>query len=177
MHDAHTLDTNDFVELFARHQRTIYAYVRTLTGRPQDADDVFQDVTLVLWKKRGEFAVGTSFLAWACRVAFFEVLAFAKRRQRGGLVCFDETLLADLAVHAAERAHVASERLTALRECMDRLPDRSRELIERRYAPGGNVKRLADEIGRTANSLSVTLHNIRRSLLECIERKTAGGEP
>lgn len=175
MSNAHADKPDQFVANFARHQRTIYAYVRTLTRLPQDADEVFQDVTVVLWRKRDEFEPGTSFLSWACRVAYFEVLAFMKRQRRDA-VRFDDELLSELAEQAAERAEQATDRLAALRQCLAQLPTAKRELVERRYQPGVSVHQLAGETGRSTNALSVTLHKIRRALLACIERRLAEGE-
>jgi RNA polymerase sigma-70 factor (ECF subfamily) len=53
------------------------------------------------------------------------------------------------------------------------LSPRDHQLIQKRYEHGMSVATLAETIGRTTNSLSKSLGRIRRSLLECIERKRA----
>lgn len=159
-----------FVTLFTRHQRVIYAYILSLAPSAQDADDIFQETNLVLWRKSDQFEPGSNFTAWACRIAYFEVLSHFKRNRRDKLR-FDHALLSTLADEAIERAEQTGDRLSALRDCLGSLPDRSRDLVVRRYSPGATVEALAEQLGRTANSVSVSLHRVRRALLRCIEQR------
>jgi RNA polymerase sigma-70 factor (ECF subfamily) len=42
-----------------------------------------------------------------------------------------------------------------------------------RYAPGETGKNLAEQIGRPSNSVYQSLGRIRRTLMECIQRRLA----
>ena len=161
------------MKLFARHQRAIYALIRSFCLRPQDADDIFQETFMVAWRKREEFEPGSNFLAWVAAIARFEALAHARHEGRES-VLFDDAVLEVLTAHTASRNETPSDRLQALRSCLETLSDNQRTLIKQRYATGGTVKELASQLGRSANSMSVTLHAIRRKLLDCIDRKLAG---
>ena len=44
-----------FVQLFARVRDNLFAYIFTLLPHWSDAEDVFQQTSLVLWRKFGEF--------------------------------------------------------------------------------------------------------------------------
>ena len=46
---------NLFSELIARHQSEIYAYIFAIVRNWEDADDLFQSVCLVLWRKFESF--------------------------------------------------------------------------------------------------------------------------
>ena len=61
-----------FTEQLQRHHRRLYGYVFTLLRNHQDAQDVFQQTSLVLWEKFDEFQPDTNFLTWACTVARFK---------------------------------------------------------------------------------------------------------
>lgn len=161
-----------FAKLFAEHQRAIYALIRTFCRWPQDADDIFQETFVVVWRKREEFQPGTNFLAWAASIARYEALAHAKRHGRAGLL-FDDGLLEQLAEQAVVHAEGANDRLDALRRCLKLLSSRHRALIEQRYATGGSVKAIAAQAGRSVNSVSVMLHTLRQQLLKCIEHRLA----
>ncbi len=76
------LDHDEFTSQLVAVQRRLYAYILTILPNLADADDVLQDTNSVLLRKRKEYAAGTEFGAWACRVAYFEVLALRKKRQR-----------------------------------------------------------------------------------------------
>jgi RNA polymerase sigma-70 factor (ECF subfamily) len=61
----------------------------------------------------------------------------------------------------------------ALERCLRELPERQRQLILARYAPGASVQDLAAERRQTPTALSLALMRIRKALETCIERKLA----
>lgn len=44
-------DYEQFVRLFAKHERAVRGLVRSMLPSLQDVDDVMQDVGLVCWRK------------------------------------------------------------------------------------------------------------------------------
>ena len=163
----------EFVELLTAAQTSVYAAILTLLPDRTRAADVLQKTNVTLWQKRDEFVPGSSFLAWARRIARYHVLN--ERRKLGReMVVFDEALFQELmARHAArdELVGSAESQLTALRACLDELGDPQRTLIERRYAPGGSVKQLASETGKSVGAVSQTLYRLRELLRNCIEAR------
>ena len=91
--DALELDREEFARLFSRHARRIYAFIMTLVFSHHDAEEVFQNTSVVLWNKFGEFRPGSNFFAWASRIAYFEVLNLMKQQRRGPMLS-DESLTA-----------------------------------------------------------------------------------
>lgn len=164
----------DFVRELVCHQNSLYAYILTLLPNRDLANDVLQETCIEAWQKAGEFTQGTNFLAWACRIAHFKVLACRRDLGRDRMV-FDEQLLEDIAVEAKEQSRQAGEYPNALNDCLDELPEQQRRLILERYGPNGSLRQVAESLGRTPASLAVSLHRVRRVLMECVERKIAGG--
>jgi RNA polymerase sigma-70 factor (ECF subfamily) len=58
----------------------VRAYVRRLVPTRADADDVMQDVAVVLWEKYGEFRDGGDFRSWAFGVARSQAVSLARGR-------------------------------------------------------------------------------------------------
>jgi RNA polymerase sigma-70 factor (ECF subfamily) len=58
-----------------------------------------------------------------------------------------------------------------LRQCLQQLRPEDRGLILRRYTGSSGLRELAAELGRTAESLKVSLHRIRVALRTCIRRR------
>ena len=87
---------DEFVRLLTGEQTSLFAYIATLLGDVNDASNVLQQTNMVLWKKADEFAPGTSFHAWARKVAYFQTLAYIRDKKRDKLV-FDEELVLQLA--------------------------------------------------------------------------------
>ena len=164
--------TSEFVALFATHDRGIYKHILTLLVDATATQEVFQETSVVLWQKFDEFRPGSSFLAWACRVAYFEVLKYRQNRRRDRLR-FDDGLLRTLADERSAGEGVLQARRAALPECMEKLPPNDRELVEERYGSDETILEIARRTGRPANTLYKALERIRRTLMTCIETDLA----
>lgn len=164
--------TAEFLELYSHNYPRLQFYLMTLLPVADDAADVLQETSLVLWKKFETYQTGTNFFAWACKIARIQALKHRERRGKSARM-FSDALLETLAEEAAEDRFAPVNAVRYLRQCLENLSRRDQELIQKRYEPGMSVGRLAEEIGRTANSLSKSLGRIRRNLLTCIKRKEA----
>ena len=160
--------TSEFVALFAAHDRGIYKYVLTLLANANDTQEVFQETSVTLWQKFDEYRPGSNFFAWACRVAYFEVLRFRQTHRRDRLR-FGDDLLDTLATERSAHEGLLQARRSALPDCMKKLPVGDRELIELRYAGEETVLEIAQRTGRQSNTLYKALERIRRTLMKCIE--------
>lgn len=162
-----------FVSLLGRHQRRVQQFVGSLVPAAADADDILQDTNLVLWREFERFEPGTNFGAWACTVAFNQVLAWRKKRTRDRLV-FDEPFLQAVANELIESADRLEERAKALAGCVERLPAHHRELLRRRYTDGRPVETIAAEQKRTPDAVYRTLSRVREALYDCVSAALAG---
>ena len=59
------LNSDQFMELFVTAQSQVYGYIATLLPNRADADDLFQQTSLVLWRKREQYDPSRAFLSWA----------------------------------------------------------------------------------------------------------------
>jgi RNA polymerase sigma-70 factor, ECF subfamily len=164
----------EFVRRLTGCQPRLYAYIMTLVLDPHEADDVLQQANLVMWEKLDEFLVCENFDGLACRVAYFQVMAYRRdrSRQRRRLL-FDDQLIESLATAAGGKTDGFQGYLAALRDCMAKLPDVQRELVRRRYEPGGSVNSIAADRGDSPNNVSASLYRIRKLLLACIRENLA----
>ena len=163
-------DKEDFVRLLASHERRIYAYILSLVPNWADADEIFQETNVRLWRDFSQFDPGTNFAAWAIRVAYFQVLTWRKRAARNQLI-FDDALLQSIAERQEALIPLAETRHRALGDCMQELTVHSRELLAQCYAPGARVKEVAKSLDRTGPSVYKALQRIRASLRTCVERR------
>src|SRR5947209_16317243 len=88
-----------FLRLFLQNERRLFAYILTLLPDRVDAEDVLQEASLVMWDKFDPDNPPNDFTAWGCRIAYFKVLDFRKKRQRSR-VQFSQPLLERLAESA-----------------------------------------------------------------------------
>jgi RNA polymerase sigma-70 factor (ECF subfamily) len=165
-----------FLRLFLQNERRLYAYILTLLPHRADADDVLQEASLVMWDKFDAGQPPDDFAAWGCRIAYFKILDFFKKNQRGrNRVRFSQPMLDRLAETVVE--HGATLQLDARREalagCIAKLSDRDRELLGRRFAEGATTQSTASQVGRSVEAVYKALSKIRLSLFDCVTRTLA----
>lgn len=160
----------EFAELLQRDQAQLYGYIHSLVRDLNDADDLFQQVAMILWRKFPDFDRGRSFLAWSCGVARLEVSNFLRTRGRSKLYFSDD--LNALLIEAQEQLarDEADARREALGKCVQKLRQRDRELVDQCYSESGGVNDVAQQAGRAPQSVHNSLRRIRRALFECIRR-------
>lgn len=165
-----------FMALYASHQRRLYLYAYTLLPTSADAEDVFQEANLVLWRKFSQYQPNTNFFAWACSIIRYEVLKFHEKHQRSATP-FDPDVLDRLANAAIEQLeHLDEFHRRALVDCMAELSEGDRELMRQRYDAGLAVQAMAALLNRSPNAISKSLGRIRRLLMECINKTASEGD-
>lgn len=167
-----------FVQSLTSCQGGLYAYILVLLPNHHAAEDVLQETNVTLWDNAERYQPGTDFMAWACRVAYFQVLTYRKKRSRSRLL-FSDAMLQAVAEHIDRHAGELPERLSALRQCMSSLPERQQKILEQRYMGSGSVSAIADRWGMPVKTIYQNLYRLRRALAECIQRRLSpdtGGE-
>jgi len=163
----------ELAELLTAIHAQLFGYIHSLVRNLDDADDLFQQTSLVLWRQFEHFDRNRSFLAWACGVARLEVSNFVRSRSRKRLYFSDElNLLLIDAQTEIERDELDGHR-DALAGCVQKLRPRDRELLEECYSDRGNVSEVAEKTGRIPQSVHNSLRRIRRALFECVHRTLA----
>jgi RNA polymerase sigma-70 factor (ECF subfamily) len=167
-----------FLRLFLQNERRLYAYILTLLPNRADADDVLQEASLVMWDKFDAEHPPDDFTAWGCRIAYFKVLDFYKKRSRSRVV-FSQAMLERVAETAVEQSATLQldERREALASCVAKLSARDRDLLTRRFAEGATVQSAAVQVGRSVDAVYKALAKIRHALFECVTRALGGGTP
>ncbi|MDA7916226.1 sigma-70 family RNA polymerase sigma factor [Verrucomicrobia bacterium] len=168
--------TADFLMLYSRSQMDLQRYLLMLLPNRSDADDVMQETALVLWRKFGEYDHCKPFLPWAKQFVYFQVLSHRKKQQTRRKY-FSESALEKLAEDGMEQDEGEKGLLDAQRQalggCRAKLSKEDQELLAFRYAKDGALQDLAASSGKTVNALSLSLHRIRRKLLDCVDRVLA----
>ncbi len=161
----------EFMRLFSQHSRRIYQFILTLAMNHIDADEVYQNTCVILWKKFGSYDPTGSFYAWACRIAQLEFMQVRRKNKR--MQTFSDDVLNLLADQAIAHAHELGARQDALADCLDKLDARDRQLIEQRYYGERAPKEIARLRSSSVHSVYRALARIHTSLRECVHRTLA----
>jgi RNA polymerase sigma-70 factor, ECF subfamily len=164
-----------FSDLMACHQSELYSFIFAAVRNWEDADDLLQSVSLVLWRKFETFRPGSNFLYWARRTAKIEVSNFLRRKHRPGFAT--DELLDALTETVVEIQNEGIEPyLAALRRCKEKLSPTDEELIELHYVEDLGSRQIADRLQRPQPSVCHSLNRIRAWLFECVQMELARQE-
>lgn len=163
--------SNSFIDLFLKAEPRVYAYIRSQIPHRSDAEDVLQETASTLWSKFHDFTPGSNFLAWAYQVARFKVQQYHEKHSRQRRL-FSPGLVELVAARAETMANELSDLEPLLAECMQRLSDADRDVVERCYGSEATIAAVADALGRPANTIKSVLKRARLALFECIQRGT-----
>jgi RNA polymerase sigma-70 factor (ECF subfamily) len=158
----------EFVRLLKQHDRRVAACIFAMVPDWNDAEDLVQDTCVRLWQQFDDYRSDEDFGAWACTIARYLVLAYQKRTCREKLQ-FSSEVVEALAAQVATDHGLAEQRLQTLADCIRRLNDSARNLLDLCYARDVKIKDVAVQLGRSVNGTYLMLSRVRRELHDCVE--------
>ena len=161
-----------FLRLFTTHEPAIRAFVRKLVPSRTDADDVLQEVAIVLWERFDDFREDGSFRSWAYGIARLKALSRLRDMSRNRLV-----LAGDVIDMIAEKSLESDLQLEKQRDlldqCFKKVPAKDQELLAMAYQANVEMQHVAAVSGRSLRGFYQWLYRMRSMLLECIRRELA----
>ena len=159
----------EFVQLLTSSQSRLYAYILSLLADRQQAMDVMQETNVVLWRKASQFKIGTNFVAWMFRVAYLQVMEHRRKMNKQAIFIADEEFLTTFTEEVNELSESFEDQKLALHQCLQKLPERQRDMVRRRYSEGASIKGVAEQLGLAASAIKQTLFRARQNLIECVK--------
>jgi RNA polymerase sigma-70 factor, ECF subfamily len=171
--DSHssTDDHELFMRLFLEHEPQILRAIMVLVPQRSDARDILQDTAVVLWQKFSDYDRNRPFTNWALGFARMHIRRFFRTLQRRNQL--SEKAMEALLNEETEDQATFEKRHLALRSCLEELPTLPREMIEGYYLQEKDVSELATRHNKSVEAVYKSLQRLRRSLLECMNRKLA----
>ena len=161
----------EFLSHFLQKQDEIRAVIASLVRDRVLCDDLFQEVALVLWKKYDTYDGTRPFGAWARGIAVNKVMQAFDRNRRTPVSLSPDVV--ETLVDAFDRTEGEepddSQRREALQDCIRKLPDKSRRLLELRYDRALKLHEMADSLGAKLDAVHKALSRLRDRLKKCIE--------
>src|ERR1700722_9826599 len=139
---------NEFLPLFLEHQISVRAFLGSLVRDRHARDDLFQEVALTLWQEFSRYDRGRSFGAWARGIAANKVLQRWHKDNRLPVPFAPEAIQALL--DAYDRSEqTESLKAEALEQCLEQLPEKSRQLLALRYERSLKLVEIAERLQTT----------------------------
>jgi len=157
-----------------RRRPGLYSFILSIVSDFLFAEEVFQEVAVVVCERWEDFQPGTNFGAWIRQIARNKIHTMSRAAGRA-------MLLDPEAIDRIERVHRDLEedprdRLGALRQCLDQLGERPRKIFLLRYETGLSGDGIARRMTTTVDAIHKILSRVRAELVGCIERRFAQEE-
>ncbi len=165
----------DFAVLFREHYPRVYRYVRYRVSDDTLAEDLTAEAFERAYRSRASYDPARgAFSTWIGRIAHNHVSNYLSSQGRRAGFEVDMTDIAQFESIAVAEAHpeaqiIAREGLQRLRECLERLTDRDREVIALRFGGETRNKDIAELLGLNAHSVSVIILRALERLRGCQE--------
>ena len=156
------------------YREQLFSYIMALVRDWHDAEELFQEVSLVILRKEQEGLEVRYFGAWSREIARRMILDFWKTRKRRDRILLSEDALAAVEDAFAARDHEPGGRLAEMLErlnhCLEKLPEHLQRLVHLRYRDQHSFKKIGRHIGKSSGAAQVTLSRTRVLLLDCMQR-------
>ena len=161
-------DQAAFAELFDYFAPRIKSYLQRLGMDPGQAEELTQEVMIVLWHKAGLFDPAKSSLStWLFRVARNRRID-ALRRDKSALLDADDPALQPSQPQAADDLVDAEDRDERVRKAMLDLPEEQAVLVRQAFFLGRSHSQIADDtglpLGTVKSRIRLAFARLRRSL-------------
>ena len=118
-----------FSALFTRHARTVYAYSYTRLRNRTDADEVTQEVFVILWERRQTVLLpGETIVPWLLTTTRYRILNLIRSRQRA-----KTSELTERSVEDVEDDTASAAELNMLAEALARVVRQLPEIDQQVY--------------------------------------------
>ncbi len=164
-------DSERFTREWTRAQPVVSSFIGAVVRDFNSAEDLLQDVAVVLLKRFSEYDPSRSFTGWALGIARLKVLE-AKRAPHD-LLAADPQHLETLALAHEELSPEIERSKAALRECLQTIKGRALTLLKLRYDRAIKPQAIAAEMGMNPGAVRVMLTRTRQTLFDCIQKQLA----
>ena len=160
-------------ETIDRYGREVFALVVRLVAVTENAEEVYQDVFMKVFRNIGQHdAERASLRTWISRIAYNEAISFL-RRKRMPVVYFEDRSheadkLSDAEVDET-LGHANAETVQLIRAALKHLPPEERALVTMFYYEERSLKEIADITESIPTTVASRLSRTRKKLCRIIK--------
>jgi len=176
-------DTNNaaFEVLVQRHRRQVYNFIYKMVGRPEPAEDIFQETFVRVLKNAGTYTPRAKFTTWCLQIARNLTLDHYKRenlRQHASIDAStgdgEEQTFASLLRGTDPESHEilqSRELIDEVRIAITHLPENQREALILRVHQDMPYAEIAEVLGSPEGTVKYWVHEAIAALSKYLQKK------
>lgn len=152
---------HNFVELLEKHQNIVHKVCRLYTNNQDAHNDLFQEITIQLWKAFPKFRGDAKFSTWMYRVGLNTAITLYRKNKRK--ITTQEFGEFEFKIKAEEYDDTEEEQLKVLYKAVRQLNDIEKALIFL-YLEDKNYKEISETLGISEVNARVKMNRIKTKL-------------
>jgi RNA polymerase sigma-70 factor (ECF subfamily) len=162
----------DFNKLVNRYKEKIYWHARRMTGNHFDADEIVQQVLLVMYKKLNTFKFESSLFTWIYRITSTRSLNLIKRNKLKSFLSDSDVIgtsgsNADDIIGSIED----KEKLERVQKLLQKIPPKQREVFVFRNFDELTYKEISEITGKSEGALKASYFHAFNKLKELMKNE------
>jgi len=143
-----------FNRIVNKYSKKIYWHARRMTGNHFDADEIVQDVLMVLYRKLDQFKFNSSLYTYIYKITVTRSLNFIKKEKIKSLFFIDSKLNSiNNSEHDIIEGILNKEKLERLDKHLQKLPAKQREVFILRHFEEMSYEEIAEITGKSIGGL------------------------
>jgi RNA polymerase sigma-70 factor, ECF subfamily len=160
-------DKSALRELYARHRDSLTRFLTRMTGKPTLAEEIVNEVFLVVWQRADEFQGRSRVSTWLIGIARHKAISAFRRHHEVQLDDGFALTIEDPSDNAAA-AMDKQDRRKVLQQCLAKLPATQREVIDLFYFQDEPIEAVARRTGVPLNTVKTRMYYARTRMAELL---------
>ncbi len=156
---------HQFVTLLEKNQNIVHKVCRIYTSDQDSHNDLFQEITIQLWKAFPKFRGDAKFSTWMYRVALNTAITlYRKSKKNVGTSSFDAL---EFKIRSEEYDDTEEQQLKVMYRAVKQLSDIEKALVFL-YLEDKNYKEISETLGITEVNARVKMNRIKTKLKQIV---------
>lgn len=165
-------DESAFNDIVKKYQKRIYWHARQMLGDHLDADEVTQEVLIVLFKKLNTFNFKSSLFTWIYKIVTTRSLNYIKRKNIKRYLSFDSTDENEI----QEKRDIVDdivnkEKLERIKKILETIPPKQRQVFVLRNFDQLSYEEISEITGKSVGGLKANYFHALKKIMEKVNEK------
>ncbi|MFD2915321.1 RNA polymerase sigma factor [Psychroserpens luteus] len=152
---------NNFVELLEKHQNIVHKVCRLYTNNQDAHNDLFQEITIQLWKAYPKFRGDAKFSTWMYRVGLNTAITLYRKSKR--TIKTQEFESVSFKIKSVEYDDTEEQQLKLLYKAVHQLNDIEKALVLL-YLEDKNYSEISETLGISEVNARVKMNRVKKKL-------------
>lgn len=146
-------DESAFNGLARKYQQRIYWHARRMTGNHLDADEIVQEVLLVMYRKLKDFKFKSSLYTWIYKITSTRSINLLRRRSVKEIFSLQDSAINKTADTDIVKDIENKEEVKRLEKHLQKIPAKQREVFILRAIDGLSYEEISEITGKSVGGL------------------------